>query len=140
MFKKIFFLSLILLAYGCSQSIDAEKLQNLNGYWEISEVVFANGENKTYSVNTLVDFIVIKDMKGTRTKVAPDLSGNFRTNGDTEVFEIIPKDDTFLLSYKKEQNQWEEELKTLETNSFSVKNEDGKIYVYQRFEPINVNP
>ena len=44
------------------------------------------------------------------------------------------------MNYTTEFNTWEEVLLSLSEKSFSVKNEQGITYTYERFEPININP
>ncbi|MGB7392799.1 MAG: hypothetical protein WA913_00255 [Pricia sp.] len=136
--RKLLWTGILLFLVGCSTSIDKEDLKNLNGYWEIEQVEFPGGGAKEYRVNTTVDYIQFDDMKGYRKKMQPRFDGTYRTSDDAEAFEILEKDGSFIIHYKTELSEWSEELVGLDTNTFSVVNEDGKRYDYKRFEAISV--
>ncbi len=112
----------------------------LNGYWEIAVVEFPDGGEKTYSLNTSVDFIEVKNGKGFRKKVQPNVTGTYRTSDDAEQFVIMKKGEQFLMQYNNGPNHWEEELLAISENRFSVKNQENIIYVYNRFQPLNLAP
>ncbi len=112
----------------------------LNGYWEIAVVKFPDGGEKTYSLNTSIDFIEIQNRKGFRKKVQPNVTGTYRTSDDAEQFVIVKKGEQFLMQYNNGLHHWEEELVAISENRFSVKNEENITYVYTRFEPLNLAP
>lgn len=129
--------------FGCTSSVSEENLDLLNGYWEIEEVIFPDGRTKDYNVNTSIDFILVKDKKGYRKKVQPKLNGTYDTSNDADPFVILERDGLFTISYNSENNdgllaQRSEELINISENKFSVRNTDGLIYIYKRFEPINI--
>jgi hypothetical protein len=43
------------------------------------------------------------------------------------------------MSYNKDSNTWEELILSLSNKNFSVINDQGITYKYERFEPININ-
>lgn len=139
-YKKVFSILLIVLIASCGQRVQKEDLTQLNGYWEIEKVVLQNGEVKEYQVNPTVDYIEIKNNKGLRKKVYPKFDGSFETTHDAENFSIIDSNDVLILTYKKNSSSWQEELLTLNSNNFSVKNEDDITYHYKKFTPINITP
>jgi len=130
---------LIFLCFSCSSKISQEKLTNLNGYWEIKTVTFKDGFRKEYKVNTTVDFIKIDSLKGYRKKMYPKFNGTYDTSNDVKNFYITTEENTFIFNYKTKITAWKEELLSLSKNEFSVKNEQDKIYTYQRYTPINSN-
>ncbi|WP_273566510.1 hypothetical protein [Maribacter halichondriae] len=95
-------------------------------------------KKKDYTVNTSIDFIKLEDKKGFRKKVQPKLNGTFDTSNDAQPFVISEKEGTFLLQYKNGANTWSEVLLKVSENSFSLQNEEGLIYEYGRFIPINI--
>jgi hypothetical protein len=125
---------------SCNTTINKEQLHLLNGYWEIKEVTFTDGTKKEYKINSTVDFIFLDSLKGYRKKVNPKFNGTFETSDDAEPLSIrIASDSTFMV-YKTDFNSWEEVLISLSKTNFSVQNEQGITYHYQRYEPINITP
>lgn len=137
---KQLFLFCTLLCISCVSKIDQEQLHLLNGYWEIKEVTFKDGTKKEYSVNTTVDYISLDSLKGFRKKMSPKFNGTFETSNDAEPILIRIANDSIFMNYTTDLNTWEEVLISLSEKSFSVKNDQGITYTYERFEPININP
>ncbi len=132
------FLIFITLITGCTSPIAKEKLNILNGYWEITEVEFADGQKKTYKVNPSVDYIELKEMKGFKKKVHPKFDGTYDTSNDAELFTLVEKDGVFAFYYKNDLSEWHERLIVLEENQFSITNENDITYTYKRYEPIKI--
>ena len=87
------------ITIGCTP----EKVTNvdaLNGYWEIKSVRQADGTEKTYNFNKLIDFFEIKDSIGLRKKVQPTLNGRFKTAGKPERFVLRIENKAIRLHYK----------------------------------------
>ncbi len=82
--KVIFILSLIVLS-SCGQEI---QLEELNGYWEIDHVMFANATKKKYAMNLTVDYFQYQDGKGFVKKVQPQLYVSFKTSNDSQLFSV----------------------------------------------------
>lgn len=130
----------LLLIISCNSSVDSNKLHLLNGYWEIEEVRFPNGTKKEYTINSTVDFITIDSLKGFRKKVTPKFNGTYETSDDAEPLFITLENDSIFILYKNKLTSWQEVLLSLSQDNFSVKNKEGNIYHYKRFEPINITP
>ena len=122
----------------CSNKVSKEQLEQLNGYWEITEVNFTNGQKKQYIVNQSIDYIELQGMKGFKKKVSPKLDGSYDTSNDAENFTIVEKDGGFLFSYKNKLAQWEDKITAIEANGFSISNEANISYTYKRYEPIKI--
>ena len=137
---KQLFLFCTLLCISCVSKVNQEQLHLLNGYWEIKEVIFKDGTKKEYSVNTTVDYISLDSLKGFRKKMSPKFNGTFETSNDAEPILIRIANDSIFMNYTTDLNTWEEVLISLSEKSFSVKNDQGITYTYERFEPININP
>lgn len=132
---KSLYLLLLIATTACQQNnFETEKL---NGYWEIEKVVLASGEKKEYNINTIVDFIEIKDNQGKRSKVAPKLNGTFQTNKDADDFTIIKEDNKTIIRFKTPYNEWDETLLELTENNFVIENQNNNTYYYKRFEPFS---
>ncbi|MBT2163274.1 hypothetical protein HW347_18525 [Zobellia sp. KMM 6746] len=136
--NKIFLIGFIGLFLGCSSGISKEDLNTLDGYWEITQVTFPDGNIKEYKVNTSIDYISMDGDEGYRKKMQPRLDGTYETSDDAEAFVIVGKENDFSINYKTELSEWSEKLMELDDTTFSVLNEEGIRYDYKRFEPISI--
>jgi len=136
---SLFLMGCFFIFLGCSSAISKEDLNKLNGYWEIEQVVFPNGNTKDYTVNTTVDYIEWKGSEGFRKKMNPKFDGTYETSDDAKAFTILERDGNFTMDYKTQLSEWSEELTALDDNRFSVVNEEGLQYDYKRFEPISID-
>jgi hypothetical protein len=127
------------LLLSCT-SVSKEKLNLLNGYWEIERVEFPNGGQKEYRMSTDIDFIQLEGLKGFRKKMKPRFDGNFETSDDAEPFQINIHEGSFNIGYKNNLSEWQETITALSKDNFSMQNEDGILYHYKRFEPISITP
>lgn len=138
MYRFLIYLSTVLL-FGCT-AVSEDKLDLLNGYWEIERVEFPNGGEKEYKMNTDIDYIELKGLKGFRKKMKPRFDGTYETSDDAEPFNIAIEKKTYTLRYKNNLSEWQETLTALSKDNFTVKNTDGILYHYKRFKPINITP
>jgi hypothetical protein len=125
-----------LLTISCQQNPTALK-QNLSGYWEIEKVTTLEGETKEFKISTIVDYISVEGDTGTRTKVSPQLDGSFKNNGAIETFTIDGSSGELVLRYKTPHNTWTEKVKKATKEKLLIVNNQGKEYVYKRFEKFN---
>lgn len=130
----------ILLMLACSTKPTKEQLPLLNGYWEIKEVTFPNGQQKKYAISTTVDYFELKGTEGYKKKMNPKLNGTYDTSDDAEFFKVEEKEGRFFLHYKNALSDWEEELLELDKDSYRIKNQEGITYFYERYEAINITP
>lgn len=129
----------ILALWGCTTASFSEKdLRYLNGYWEITEVVFPDGTKKQYTVNPSIDFIYLNAGKGFRKKMQPKFNGTYSTSHNVTSVTLKPTKDTFILQYKNDFSTVEETLVRLDSTTFSVVNNEGTLYSYHRFTPITL--
>ena len=134
--KKLFFL-LILTATGiaCDAPSPEEKIDNLNGYWEVKKAELPEGITKEFRFSELVDYIQVENGKGFRKKVRPQLGGSFITSEDLENLEAKVENDSINLYYSTPYNSWKETVISSEDNELKVINPQGIIYTYKRFTP-----
>lgn len=128
-----------LFVVSCTKPISSEELKNLNGYWEISEVKTADGDTKEFQSNNNVDFFELKDLKGTRTKVVPQLNGKNQTNGIKEQFTVLDSANATYLKYATDYAKWTEKVDKLTKDELVIINDNDIKYTYKRFTPIVVN-
>lgn len=138
--KKIFLLFIItLIITACNSKVNPNDLDKLNGYWEIESVETIDGETKKYEANTNVDYIEYKNQKGYRQKLVPLLDGTFQSNGLKEEMQLLPNEKQSVFVCKTKYAEWKEEIIELSDNNFSLKNEQGLIYHYKKFTPIEIS-
>ncbi|MFK8275321.1 lipocalin family protein [Capnocytophaga cynodegmi] len=130
--KKLLVSLIFIILVSCNQQIKESDLQHLNGYWEIEKVVMPNKSTKEYKINTTYDYIEIKNSEGFRKKVYPQLTGNFQTSDDSEVFKITKEGNVFKMNYENGEIQWTEILELVNETSFVVKNEANITYHYKK--------
>ena len=130
--KKIFLFIVFGLLLSCKQTISKTDLNNLNGYWEIEKVELPDGDKKEYKVNETIDFFKIKDEKGFRKKVMPQLDGTYLTNDIQEDIVIVVKDGDATIQYKTNYASWNEEIVELTKDKLVVKNQQELEYHYKR--------
>jgi len=90
-------------------------------------------------VNTSIDYIEFDGLNGFRKKVQPKFNGTYQTSDDAEAFLISEIEGNFFINYKTELSEWSEKLVQLNSDTFSVVNEDDVRYEYKRFEPISIS-
>jgi hypothetical protein len=133
---KILLISLLFVA--CKQKIQPSDIAKINGYWEIEKVVFDKGDDKDYTMNETYDFFEIKDNKGFRKKVMPQLDGTFLVNDTQEAVTVRFVDDQVYLDYKTPFMKWSEEILQLSDTELVVVNADKKEYHYKKTAAINL--
>lgn len=136
--KKLSLLFGLLLVAGCSQSAE-EKLALLNGYWEIASVTTSEGVTKEFSISQNVDFIDIKNGKGIRKKVQPDVMGNFKTSDASENIDVTADIHKLQLTYSTAFDTWTETVLEVTETTLKVENENGNTYIYRRYQPLLSN-
>lgn len=132
-----FLLGMILLS--CNTDSSREKVDNLNGYWEITKAELPEGITKEFKYSEIVDFIEVDSLTGFRKKVRPQIDGSFITTNDEEVFEVKLENDSINLYYTTPYANWKETVISSEENELVVINPRGIIYTYKRFTPYSGN-
>ena len=132
----ILFLSLLFVA--CKQKINPADIAKINGYWEIEKVTFDKGEDKDYKMNETYDYFEIKDNKGIRKKVMPQLDGTFLVNDTFENVTVRFADDKVFLDYVTPYMKWSEELIGLTDEELVLLNKEKKEYHYKKATAVNL--
>jgi len=127
---------LILFTFSCKQENPDEILAHISGYWEIEKVRTPEGESRTFTLNMVVDYIEIDNHQGFRKKVAPQPDGTYLVNEDAEAILVEIQDNKVQLLYSTPFDQWTETVIKANKNQLIVKNTEGTIYSYKRFENI----
>jgi len=136
--KHLYLLLLLTVITACKSSIQEGEISRLEGYWEITKVVFQDGTTKPYTVNTTVDYIGIDGFNGYIKKMKPGLNGRYQTSNNAAQFKLIQKDGLWEMHFEGDQKST---LSLLELDSleYAVKDQGQVRYYYKRYEPININ-
>ena len=133
--------SILLIAFlfvACQQKIKPEDVSKINGYWEVEKVVFDSINDKDYSMNEVYDYFEIKNNKGIRKKVRPQLDGTFLVNDAFENVTVRFADDKVFLDYATPFMKWSEEVIALSAEELVLLNKDKMEYHYKKATAINV--
>jgi hypothetical protein len=141
--KQLLYVITLFIFFGCTAKINEADLKNLNGYWQIEQVTFSNGETKDFTISPTIDYIELDGLEGFRKKVQPKFDGTFETSDDAEHFIIEMEGDDFQMHYSPNMAihtsmHRRESIIQLSKNNFSVINKDTLTYTYKRFEPMNI--
>lgn len=136
--KTVLVVFIALLFVACNKKISASDISKINGYWEIEKVVFPDGKDKEYTINTSFDFFQIKNNAGFRKKVSPQLDGTFLVNDDFETVKIIQDKEKYFIQYGTPFAKWKEELLLLSDDELVTVNATKVEYHYKKAGPINI--
>ena len=137
--KKSFVIALIaILSISCQSKVEMTDIPKINGYWEIEKVIFPDGNSKEFGINEVYDYFEIKNNKGIRKKVMPQLDGTFLTNDTFETIEIKDANGKFFIHYRTALAKWQEEIISLNDQELVLLNSEKKEYHYKKTAPINL--
>ena len=139
--KNLFVITFIsVLLISCQSKVASTDLPKINGYWEIEKVVFEDGNQKEYSINETFDYFKIKNNKGIRKKVMPQLDGTFLVNDTFESIEIKETDGKYFIHCSTDFAKWQEQIVSLTDQELVLLNPSKKEYHYKRAASINIIP
>ena len=134
--KNYFYLlSLTTILISCTSKPKKEDIVKLNGYWEIEKVEFPDGNKKEYKVNEFIDFILLRNNKGFKQKVAPQLDGTFLKGSLRDNINVIDSANCYYLKTDSEYTKWEEKILSVSDENFVLENEAKIVYHYKKFIP-----
>lgn len=136
--KIVLFAFISLIISACKPSINETEINKINGYWEIVKVELPDGGKKEYNVNPTIDFFEIKDKKGFRQKVMPQLDGKYLTNNIKESLSITNEDGDYFINYTTQYGKWKEEIIEIQDSVLVLKNKENLEYHYKRPIPFSV--
>ena len=136
--KQLYLFLLLTIITACKSTIKEGEISQLEGYWEITKVVFQDGTTKPYTVNTTIDYIDINGLKGYIKKMKPGLNGRYQTSNKAAQFKLLLKNEVWEMHFEGDLNST---LRLLEIDSleYAVKDQGQVRYYYKRYEPINIS-
>ena len=137
--KRLVLVLSLLLMFSCSKNPESY-LKHVNGYWEIEEVSFTNGDKKDYKYNDTVDYISINDsLKGYRKKLKPGFNSKFITSKDAEGITVKIENDSLHFYYNTPFAKWKETILMANENQLKIINDRETIYLYKRYTPLQLD-
>ncbi|MBC5834475.1 hypothetical protein G6N05_07170 [Flavobacterium sp. F372] len=132
---NLYVLLLVTTLFSCTSKPKKEDIAKLNGYWEIEKVDFPDGNKKEYQVNEFIDFISVKENKGIRQKVAPQLDGSFLKGALHDDIRVVDSADCYYIKTKSKFTKWEEKIVSVSDAEFVLENEAKIVYHFKKFVP-----
>ena len=112
----------------------------INGYWEIVSVSKNNEFVKEYPFSNAVDFFIIDSLNnGYRKKIKPKINGSFEITLHEIPISIKNNNNSYEIKYFSAGNQYVETINRLDKNRLIIKNSEGIIFSYKRFEKYSDN-
>lgn len=136
--KSLLILVLLAMVTSCKKPIPETAISKINGYWEIEKVILVDGTKKEYKINPTIDYFEVKDKKGFRQKVMPQLDGTYTTNNLKEIISISNENGYCYINYTTSFGKWKEEILELEDSVLVVKNKDNLEYHYKKQIPFSL--
>ena len=123
---------LFFFVMSCDKQIN---LDLINGYWEIVSVSKNNEFVKEYPFSNAVDFFTIDSLNnGYRKKIKPKINGSFEITLHEIPISIKNNNNSYEIKYYSAGNQYVETINKLDQNILVIKNREGIIFSYKRFE------
>ena len=117
---------------SCNKQINIDLI---NGYWEIVSVSKNNEFVKEYPFSNAVDFFMIDSLNnGFRKKIKPKINGSFEITLHEIPISIKNNNNSYEIKYFSAGNQYVETINRLDKNRLIIKNSEGIIFSYKRFE------
>ncbi|MBT8245521.1 MAG: hypothetical protein HKP48_11620 [Winogradskyella sp.] len=137
--KRIVLIFVLTLLISCSKNPE-EFIKHVNGYWEIKQVIFPNGDKKDYKYNENIDYISIDDsLKGFRKKLKPGFNSKYVTSKDAEGITVKIENDSLNLYYKTPYTSWKETVLSASESTLKVVNGRETVYIYKRYKPMKID-
>lgn len=140
--KNISFAMLLGFLVSCSNQPENPEsfIKHVEGYWEIEEVIFPNGEKKIYKYNETIDYISLNDsLQGFRKKLTPGINDTYFTSDDAEALALKIENDSLNMYYSTAYNSRKETILEATPEHLRVINKNKVVYLYKRYTPINLD-
>ena len=129
----IFFVSII----GCTA--DNNKVELLNGYWEIESVKKDGQLIKKYPFSNTIDYFYINNLEGYRKKVTSQSNGRFMVTLHQADLTISKEKGEYILKYPDRNKTYFESIKEIDSQQLIILDREGYIYKYNRYTPLEIN-
>lgn len=136
----LYFITIFCFLFSsCSEEKKVIDLTNLNGYWEIDQVITPSGSEKKFSFNAYVDYFKTTDSIGFRSKVKPQFGGKYKSNQQKIIYHINTKNDSVFITYTNAQKSWNDLVLEASPQQICLQNNLGNLYYYRPYIPIIID-
>jgi hypothetical protein len=130
--KKYILILTAFLLFSCSEKVNPSQLNLLNGYWQITKAVNANGDKKEYKINEIYDYFEIKRTIGFHKKVTWQPTGTFLVNDAQDTVSIKISGETVYLNFSTPFGKHKEELVYLSEQQMILLSDIGTKFYYEK--------
>ncbi len=117
------------ICFGCSQKVDISKIDDLNGYWQITKAVNIDGDKKDYPINEVYDYYEIKNKNGFHKKVNWQPDGTFLVNDLSETVNITNNSEGVYIQFTSKFGKHSERIESISEKELVLETADkGKLY------------
>ncbi|MES2811615.1 MAG: lipocalin family protein [Bacteroidota bacterium] len=134
--KRIGFLLIAFVVFSCSEKVDINQIEKINGYWQITKVETTDGEKKEYKINENYEYFELKNKVGFHKKVRWQPMGTFLVDDLQEKMVATPKDTKVELKFSSKFGKHTEVVNQLSDSLLVLESENGSEFYYKK---VNVN-
>lgn len=126
----VFFVAFILSS--CAEKVDPVKLNLINGYWQITKAINANGDKKVYKINEIYDYFELKDKIGFRKKVTWQPTGTFLVNNAQDSVRVTITGEKVYLNFSTLFGKHKEEIISLSDKEMVLLSDIDTKFYYEK--------
>ena len=134
--KKIILLVFSVTIISC---LEDNKIELLNGYWEIESVKKEGQLIRKYPFSNTIDYFYINELEGYRKKVTSQSNGRFMVTLHQADLTISKEKGGYILRYPDRNKTYFESIKEIDSQQLIILDKEGYIYRYNRYIPLEVN-
>ena len=134
--KKIILLVFSVTIISCLKD---NKIELLNGYWEIESVKKEGQIIRKYPFSNTIDYFYINNLEGYRKKVTSQSNGRFMVTLHQADLTISKEKGEYILRYPNRNKTYFESIKEIDSQQLIILDKEGYIYRYNRYIPLEVN-
>ena len=134
--KKIILLVFSVTIISCLKD---NKIELLNGYWEIESVKKEGQLIRKYPFSNTIDYFYINELEGYRKKVTSQSNGRFMVTLHQADLTISKENGEYILRYPDRNKTYFESIKEIDSQQLIILDKEGYIYRYNRYIPLEVN-
>ena len=130
--KKIIFGVISVVLFSCGKKVEVKELEQLNGYWQISKVETATGDEKEYKVNENYDYFSWKKEQGIHKKVRWQPTGKFLVDDLQETVKAEEKDGDLYLNFVSAFGKHKDKVVKISKDELVLEAENGNENYYTK--------
>lgn len=134
--KKSIILLVCLVVFSCKDKVTINSIDKIKGYWQISKVETAQGDEKDYPVNENYEYFDIKNKVGFHKKVRWQPMGTFLVDDLQEKMVASEKEGELVLDFSSNFGKHSETVIELSDSLLVLESKEGANFYYKK---VNIN-